>query len=542
MVYRGKPSQACFNCRGRKIRCDLVRPACGQCIRTNRECQGYRDEWVLMLRDETQSVAKKASRALPVSRPVPPTISQALPKNPTTISTKEAICFFLQAHFIPGAVSLTDTLSTFLSGPASSPSQRAVQSTLVAVSSAMLARVRGTNAILQISRQEYGTALQRLNEALADPVESKTNDTLGAVIFLALYEIVVSRVPTLRGIEGWTNHIRGAAALLEHRGLEQLQNDIGSRLVQHLRYQVIVSCLQRDMHVPRSLMQYTFSTPSAKDKDKDTVDAALILIIANLSNLRADIKNKTLENPQQIISAAYAIEADLLAWLAALPPQYTYTTHSSSSSLPGLDRVFEQGCHGLRPYNESYHIYADMWVPNCWNRYRCARVLICEIVVAQLRKIHSSNLQQPSSLSPDLKAQYSTLHATASRLATDICQSVPFHFIGSPPPLNSSASETGCGASSSSYISGLMLLWPLFIAGIVKGPHHPQKKWVLRCLEIVGHTYGLAQALALRDMLAFDVGLFWFLDADGGGGGFFDCMEGDVDEGLPFLDFSVPVL
>ncbi|KAL7808423.1 hypothetical protein V8C26DRAFT_413344 [Trichoderma gracile] len=65
MVYCGKPSKGCSNCRERKIRCDQKDPGCGQCTKRQIECPGYRNIVDLMFRDESNHVIKKATAAKP---------------------------------------------------------------------------------------------------------------------------------------------------------------------------------------------------------------------------------------------------------------------------------------------------------------------------------------------------------------------------------------------------------------------------------------------------------------------------------------------
>lgn len=243
MVYDGKPSKGCGNCRSRKIRCDQARPVCRECTRTNRECLGYRDELSLMFRDQTESVSRKArssqsssaastpssssTRRMP-SRSAHPTLlgrsyASSVTTNSSTdledpaidfgsdplhkfrmrharqsligiypntgISEQEAICFFLQSHAIPGNFLITDILTDFLMESGGSVSQRAIQSSIVAVATAMLSRVRRVASLSQAARREYGSALNLVNQALADANQAKTNQTLGAVVLLALYEV-----------------------------------------------------------------------------------------------------------------------------------------------------------------------------------------------------------------------------------------------------------------------------------------------------------------------------------------------------------------
>lgn len=251
MVYDGTPSKGCGNCRSRKIRCDQARPGCRECTRTNRKCPGYRDELSLMFRDETKAIARKArsvysssaastsssylkrpisSRSArsdflrkssgysvisdsftglghPVYECVPDlriqfyvhqTRQNPLGTHPNAgISKQEAICFFLQLHAFSGNPLIKDALTRFLIASSESLGQRAIQFSIKAVASAMLSRVRGSRALDQVARKEYGSALEFVNQALADPQEAKTDQTLGAVVLLSLYEVSTSSL-TLR--------------------------------------------------------------------------------------------------------------------------------------------------------------------------------------------------------------------------------------------------------------------------------------------------------------------------------------------------------
>lgn len=224
MVYCGKPSKGCGQCRSRKIRCDQTRPACTQCTRTNRQCPGYRDELSLIFRDQSQSVMRKAEGQPPATQGVlkrrspsrspriafpeqnmtadgtvdptqfwnPESQRQQSPlaTQPTTgFSRNEAICYFLQSHAIPGSFLMTHSSAQFLTNPGTSLSQQAMQSTVVAVASAMLSRARKVPSLRQLARQEYGVALQLVNKVLANAEEAKTNMAMGVVVLLALYEV-----------------------------------------------------------------------------------------------------------------------------------------------------------------------------------------------------------------------------------------------------------------------------------------------------------------------------------------------------------------
>jgi hypothetical protein len=225
----------------------------------------------------------------------------------------------------------------------------------------------------------------------------------------------------------------------------------------------------------------------------------LVMIIGKLSNLRADIRANTFNNEREIISAASAIEADLIAWLASLPPEFNYTTNVKSP----FDFAFQQRFRGIDPYDDQYHVYPNLWVCNSWNQYRSARIVVSEIILSHVRQISDSS--SLSSLSEEFRLQCRTLRSTIRRLAVEICRGVPFYFNAHqadkepslPPP--------------ESYIGGLVLLWPLFVAGIVENPRHGLRRWVVKCLEMIGNTMGIDQALAVADMVAADPGVLLFV-------------------------------
>ncbi|POS75111.1 hypothetical protein DHEL01_v206499 [Diaporthe helianthi] len=63
MVYCGKPSMGCRTCRARRIKCDESRPTCNQCAKSRRQCSGYRSDFDILHRDETQATAARAKKA-----------------------------------------------------------------------------------------------------------------------------------------------------------------------------------------------------------------------------------------------------------------------------------------------------------------------------------------------------------------------------------------------------------------------------------------------------------------------------------------------
>lgn len=216
----------------------------------------------------------------------------------------------------------------------------------------------------------------------------------------------------------------------------------------------------------------------------------LIRICAKLANLYADMNTKAISGEAEILSASYAIEGELMAWLAALPSAFSYTTVETDM----LDPSFQGRCRGILPYNDKYHIYRNFWVSNFWNQYRCVRIMNNHLILGCLQKLSAD--KSATSLCGDLQGQSRTIKDTSSRLAEDICASVPYNLgAGSMEPAQ------GWSPTSESFIGGYILLWPLCLAGMTRDRGHPMRNWVVDCLKCIGHSMGIDQALALVDMM-----------------------------------------
>lgn len=254
MVYCGKPSKGCGECRSRKIRCDQARPACTQCTKANRTCSGYRDQLSLMFRDESQQVVRKARNSASTRRTAkvskraaargaspsgkttedvdendnnklqqmtPPSTSEennsvsdltsfnsspdrqalspARTPNQQTLNVRpsyhptqdEAVCYFLRYNAWPGAFWMLNTTPDMFMQHNGSSSLQAMKAGVVSVGTAMLSRIRRCPTLKLAAEREYGNALRLMNTAVSDISEAQANPTLAAVLLLAIFEVGV---------------------------------------------------------------------------------------------------------------------------------------------------------------------------------------------------------------------------------------------------------------------------------------------------------------------------------------------------------------
>ncbi|TDZ20454.1 Transcriptional regulatory protein moc3 [Colletotrichum orbiculare MAFF 240422] len=291
MVNTGKPSGGCKLCRARRIKCDEGKPFCMRCKKSRRQCPGYRDPFEANIRDETEATIKrfKKSRGEDSSEDegkglAPVCNKQCLtsvagPKyktfdysNPAAFPFRndddttdededipaslfdsldeQASCYFLSEFiivpFTPTARGYYRFLPRFLSRPTVS---KCLSQAYKAVSLAALATRRTVNAnsALFHAQNHYLRAVRAVNKAIMDPEEVKDDQTLGAVLLLAFYEILTS---SRDSIAEYTNHMKGAAIMVKLRGQKGLETPEGEEMFAITRNQCLsIHCLPNSPEV-----------------------------------------------------------------------------------------------------------------------------------------------------------------------------------------------------------------------------------------------------------------------------------------------------
>lgn len=203
---------------------------------------------------------------------------------------------------------------------------------------------------------------------------------------------------------------------------------------------------------------------------------------------------------REILTKAYGIEAELMAWVAGLPPSFMYTTVNNTTD----DSQFLYRSRGVFPYGDQHHVYSELWLGHAWNQYRCSRVIVTQIIMSCLRRMTAN----PTGVYPsdELHLHCSKLRETARQLAVDICASVPDHLglVGEP------------SSNNRSHIGAIVLLWPLFLAAATENKTHMLRKWAIGIYKLIGYTMGIDQALALIELLELEPGFFEDIDRKDG--------------------------
>lgn len=223
MVYCGKPSKACAECRLRRTKCDTLKPSCSQCIRAGRICQGYRDPQDMMFRDEAQVLStkrqrlantKKAHHAVSASRPkelassLVCTSSEAANtqlyftnSSPVSLLTldlgssaeEQATCFFWRNYILEEHKFHNGNFQYLSDLYACEDIGQPLAETVACLGLVGLSNFWKASNILRTAQAKYHSALKLVSSRLGNVEEAKSNQTLVSVMLLGLYEVMICR-------------------------------------------------------------------------------------------------------------------------------------------------------------------------------------------------------------------------------------------------------------------------------------------------------------------------------------------------------------
>lgn len=253
MVNTGKPSGGCKLCRARRVKCDEGKPACLKCLRSKRQCPGYRDPFEGKIRDETQATIRKYKKTRIVFEKEQVLRDESLRKDagaryeeeeddededdvkadvenwtsgyfdrrggstPPTSATSTSSFDSMHVHgaflaslstpleqratchLLADYVLVTDSpggrrgyykfVYKILTRP-NGPS-KCLLSAFRAVSMVALSSRPGASHLVVEAESHYAKALREVNKAIQDPSQVKSDDTLASVLLLAFYEVSI---------------------------------------------------------------------------------------------------------------------------------------------------------------------------------------------------------------------------------------------------------------------------------------------------------------------------------------------------------------
>ncbi|KAN0071542.1 hypothetical protein V8E54_010138 [Elaphomyces granulatus] len=470
MVNTGRPSRGCSVCKGRKIKCDETKPACSRCLMSGWVCPGYKSKAQLIFRDQTDSVIRKELQRRP-ERP-----SQSLPAetrvrevSPSTVD--RATSFFIYQYVFKGQASLRGN-HEYLPALLQEDSGGTLGTIIAAAGLAGLANAGNATTWRPEAYSLYGRAIRQLKIALDDPVQVKADQTLAAIMLMGTFETIASA--DADSMKSFGQHIVAAARCIELRGPFQFRNEASVKMFLQLRRLIVMTYHQFQENIPHALKQWSSWAEPIQRKDESPANRFSELN-DRLAAVRAKIKHDSICTPSVVASLLLSMDNELESWRSTLPPSWEY--RSCKSFNPSTNT-----------YESHYDVYSDLWVASMWNNYRSVRLMIYEHIMCTTLKY---GLEEDKEL---LQIATTVLRA----MADDVCRSAQFHLghqcqtdIEIPDEIPDDVAIPG----------GYLLMWPLYLSGMLLTTPTAQKRWIASKLRQIGVRMGLRLAFSMSENL-----------------------------------------
>ena len=312
-------------------------------------------------------------------------------------------------------------------------------------------------------------ALQRTDAACND-------DLLVSILLLSLYETLSLR--THFSVEAWTAHMKGALTLVQMRGPAQFGSKFGLELFKQIAAGIRVVCVQRVLRIPQPLRDLT--QMGKRHSHYNDIFFESPRIIEAFTDLRADIAEGLLSEPDDIIARAEDVLRLIADFEAKLPPDCLCDTVSVRSLFPEI-------------HSDFYHKFKDHHVAQIWNTSWMAKLSLNTIIYEQILRLlgNRGGLQQSDI---DLVRMMDECQQEIIEAAENICATVPPFF---PPEGDQSFTR-----SSRTVAMGYFLIWPLFTAGASSLVPSSTRDFIIERLEYIANHVKLPQARKAAQMLA----------------------------------------
>ncbi|KAL2816557.1 hypothetical protein BJX63DRAFT_139042 [Aspergillus granulosus] len=483
-----KSNSPCVNCRKRRLKCDRTKPACLRCQQAEYECQGYQETVPIRVRAQRADRSRRGATRKPVRRyPDSATGSSSTGSSRGTSSLSpslavspadQSVCVYLHNYVPDDTTRTVHIIASQIVHHASS--NEAVRLAMSAIGLAIMANMRNNPRLLIDARADYARALEVTNTALRSKTHCLEETTLNAVMLLGMFEVISCEAP--KSLENWQKHIGGAAAFLELWNMRQIRSPIGMQLFTQLRTELMANCLRTQTRVPKTVRKLSKIVQSCRPVNDARVED-LVDLIAELSDLLADVKDNGLPDPVEAIGRARDIDNRLHLWSLSLPLQWQCALRNAPRQKGNVISELS--------YNDYYYVYGDLWACNIWSYYRNARIMLNLLIRDRLLPFLAI---QPY---PEWKPLMQEARTNIERLSADILLSVPFAIATQYASFQRGVNWRRAGGC----LGGYYISWPLYVAASVQSPRSPLREWALGQLQVLGNSMGIGQALLMRKVL-----------------------------------------
>ncbi|VUC31047.1 unnamed protein product, partial [Clonostachys rosea] len=386
-------SKGCENCRHRRVKCDLQRPACGRCVRTKRKCPGYERELIFVNNAprETQSglavfspqkyarenVLVSRVRAAKTSPPSP--IRLLSPALASSASEQHLIGAFWSSYLPNGRLATDEVIKFSLYGWTNVVSElyfKAPMIRLALCACALGLRGLGQNnpMLLQKSYQTYGKTLFSLRRCLKEPEKQQRHVVLTTLKLLSLYEIWLgTKDEGSLQFTQWCTHVNGLTAFILSCDPGMFTHGHAHRMFADCRPEAVVIATLTRKPTPLAASKWKeipWQTVPKTPRDR-LVDIMLDLpdITKEVSRLNATTREyDQLFQRERLIEKCWSILRDLRRW------ESTWGTEAVDFA---VNRVNTQPSPLTSEDLAKGHIMLIYWA-NC--------IMLCDIFQSQIKK------------------------------------------------------------------------------------------------------------------------------------------------------------
>lgn len=366
--------------------------------------------------------------------------------------------------------------------------------------------------LMREAKKHYTVAVRLLNSALQSPVEIKKDTTLLAIMILGVFETLTGREED--SLIAWAAHLKGAAALMETRGPQQVSTVAGRRLYGQITSGLISVCLQQEIAIPGHILD--LSREVFTYDDTNDVIWATQRVILLFTNFYAKLKHGEIVDLHEILNKSQKLEDMLIRTFVDVPRDWTFTTVYTEDN---PDLIYH-GC---------YHLYHHALAAISWNGMRTIRIMLNEIMRDTL--LLGLSAEPPLFVEPKYTEQLQSSTDTLYQISFDIIASVPQYLgyaggnsLRSPFSGISEGTESssrGAPSSRSDHNSkghripldavnvSVPLLrtalynlpWVLLVVGSSGLVTEPILRWIIRTLKLISTSLGIRQATILATRL-----------------------------------------
>jgi hypothetical protein len=280
-------------------------------------------------------------------------------------------------------------------------------------------------------------------------------------------------------MKSWLNHIKGATALLELRGEEQLDSEFSRILFTLTRTHIISGCYQTRSPIPDIVVQLSqkHRTQKCDDKSVHQLDD-LVPIIFDFCNIRSaspfrPSKSQSESTSRTVISSLSSIARALAKWSDGIATVFAPSIIPTKISNPDV-------------LSEHFEIYDDIWTAAFVNYYRTNSILVHEALISQLLFMRDNYCLDLDELL-ELEGQIALSRSMIISLVDAVCASVPGLL------------------KSDLAAAGVNLLWTLYVSAQISPQTAPlpvaTRSWITGRLEKIGKEMGVRQATTLAMIL-----------------------------------------